>query len=137
MEVLYWLFQLYAYFSLNIKQNSMYAWRHIAVTDKVKENLIVKPTYVNTSKWSIVRSFMVRPSLGQKGLDRKQRKRHKQVVRPWCTLKIPRNKRFRSHMSRPSGTFFNKLQIVEEGYEFFAKKQLVTIFSAPNYCGQF
>ncbi len=28
-------------------------------------------------------------------------------------------------------------QVVEDGYEFFAKRQLVTIFSAPNYCGQF
>ena len=27
--------------------------------------------------------------------------------------------------------------MVEDGYEFFAKKQLVTIFSAPNYCGEF
>lgn len=26
-------------------------------------------------------------------------------------------------------------QVVEDGYEFFAKKQLVTVFSAPNYCG--
>lgn len=26
-------------------------------------------------------------------------------------------------------------QVVEDGYEFFAKRQLVTIFSAPNYCG--
>ena len=28
-------------------------------------------------------------------------------------------------------------QVVEDGYEFFAKKQLVTVFSAPNYCGEF
>ncbi|SMN22542.1 similar to Saccharomyces cerevisiae YPL179W PPQ1 Putative protein serine/threonine phosphatase [Maudiozyma saulgeensis] len=27
--------------------------------------------------------------------------------------------------------------VVEDGYEFFAKKKLVTVFSAPNYCGQF
>jgi hypothetical protein len=26
---------------------------------------------------------------------------------------------------------------VEEGYDFFGKRQLVTIFSAPNYCGEF
>jgi serine/threonine-protein phosphatase PP1 catalytic subunit len=28
-------------------------------------------------------------------------------------------------------------QVVEEGYEFFGNKELVTVFSAPNYCGQF
>ncbi|KAK9889299.1 hypothetical protein WA026_004579 [Henosepilachna vigintioctopunctata] len=28
-------------------------------------------------------------------------------------------------------------QVVEEGYEFFAKRQLFTLFSAPNYCGEF
>jgi hypothetical protein len=27
-------------------------------------------------------------------------------------------------------------QVVEDGYEFFAKRQLVTLFSAPNYCGE-
>lgn len=27
--------------------------------------------------------------------------------------------------------------MVEDGYEFFAKRQLVTLFSAPNYRGQF
>lgn len=28
-------------------------------------------------------------------------------------------------------------QVVEDGYELFANRQLVTIFSAPNYCGEF
>lgn len=28
-------------------------------------------------------------------------------------------------------------QVVEEGYEFFADQSLVTVFSAPNYCGDF
>jgi len=28
-------------------------------------------------------------------------------------------------------------QVVEDGYEFFADRALVTIFSAPNYCGEF
>lgn len=28
-------------------------------------------------------------------------------------------------------------QVVQDGYEFFASKKMVTIFSAPHYCGQF
>ena len=28
-------------------------------------------------------------------------------------------------------------QVVENGYEFFAERKLVTVFSAPNYCGEF
>ncbi|XVF13206.1 hypothetical protein REPUB_Repub08aG0188300 [Reevesia pubescens] len=28
-------------------------------------------------------------------------------------------------------------QVVEDGYEFFANQQLVTIFSVPNYYGEF
>ncbi|CAH1963512.1 unnamed protein product [Acanthoscelides obtectus] len=31
----------------------------------------------------------------------------------------------------------DKKKVVEDGYEFFAKRQLVTLFSAPNYCGEF
>ena len=27
--------------------------------------------------------------------------------------------------------------MVEDGYEFFANRQLVTLFSAPNYRGEF
>lgn len=30
-----------------------------------------------------------------------------------------------------------KFQVVQDGYEFFANRHLVTIFSAPFYCGQF
>lgn len=33
--------------------------------------------------------------------------------------------------------FLFRPQVVEDGYEFFAKRQLVTLFSAPNYCGEF
>ena len=33
--------------------------------------------------------------------------------------------------------FYPFSQVVEDGYEFFAKRQLVTLFSAPNYCGEF
>ncbi|GAB6030193.1 serine/threonine protein phosphatase Sds21 [Chamberlinius hualienensis] len=28
-------------------------------------------------------------------------------------------------------------QVVEDGYQFFSKRKLVTVFSAPNYCGEF
>ena len=31
----------------------------------------------------------------------------------------------------------HQFKVVEDGYEFFAKRQLVTLFSAPNYCGEF
>lgn len=39
--------------------------------------------------------------------------------------------------SPPSPPSSSHSQVVEDGYEFFAKRQLVTLFSAPNYCGEF
>lgn len=36
--------------------------------------------------------------------------------------------------NKPLSEYF---KVVEDGYEFFAKRQLVTLFSAPNYCGEF
>ena len=40
-------------------------------------------------------------------------------------------------MNSDQGIFHLFLQVVEDGYEFFAKRRLVTIFSAPNYGGEF
>ena len=34
-------------------------------------------------------------------------------------------------------TYYFSIQVVEDGYEFFGKRRLVTVFSAPNYCGEF
>ena len=28
-------------------------------------------------------------------------------------------------------------QVLEDGYEFYADRKLITIFSAPRYCGEF
>jgi hypothetical protein len=40
--------------------------------------------------------------------------------------------------AKTTGVFLSPLhQVVEDGYEFFARRQLVTLFSAPNYCGEF
>jgi serine/threonine-protein phosphatase PP1 catalytic subunit len=40
-------------------------------------------------------------------------------------------------LNRAESMLIYILQVVEDGYEFFAKRQLVTLFSAPNYCGEF
>jgi len=41
------------------------------------------------------------------------------------------------HLRETKCCWGNLFQVVEDGYEFFAKRQLVTLFSAPNYCGEF
>jgi hypothetical protein len=51
--------------------------------------------------------------------------------------KFPRDRPI--HLPAPISTLSTNVlfQVVEDGYEFFAKRQLVTLFSAPNYCGEF
>ncbi|CAN6725996.1 unnamed protein product [Malus baccata var. baccata] len=47
---------------------------------------------------------------------------------------------YRAHhcRSQPSFSIYNLyLHVVKDGYEFFADTKLLTIFSAPNYCGEF
>ncbi|KAK6034899.1 hypothetical protein COOONC_27595 [Cooperia oncophora] len=41
------------------------------------------------------------------------------------------------HLERSSHLLRRSEIVVQDGYEFFANKRLVTIFSAPHYCGQF
>jgi hypothetical protein len=47
--------------------------------------------------------------------------------------------RYRVFSSRNESqySFCEHPKVVEDGYEFFARRQLVTVFSAPNYCGEF
>lgn len=42
-----------------------------------------------------------------------------------------------SHFTLINNSDLTWSQVVEDGYEFFARRQLVTLFSAPNYCGEF
>ena len=79
---------------------------------------------------------LVWPSWGYERMALKHWKRYKL---PFWTRRfgsISEIQRFRSNMSLTSSKH-NIMKIVEEGYEFFGKRQLVTIFSAPNYCGTF
>ena len=45
----------------------------------------------------------------------------------------------RDHMRTPrtSPAHIAHAQVVEDGYEFTGERTLVTVFSAPNYCGEF
>ena len=40
-------------------------------------------------------------------------------------------------MQSTSSNIYIIIKVVEEGYEFFGEKQLITIFSAPDYCGEY
>ena len=100
--------------------------------------------YRCTRPRSTMRSFVVR-----------SRQRNTRLGREWswCELHIRSRSRrqiliqtrSRSHLQVSFLAYFyyiyNKIfrahQVVEDGYEFFAKRQLVTLFSAPNYCGEF
>ena len=43
----------------------------------------------------------------------------------------------RAHLPRTSPAHIAHAQVVEDGYEFTGERTLVTVFSAPNYCGEF
>lgn len=79
---------------------------------------------------------MVGPGARGEGLAREQGAGHQLHLRGGRSLAVPQGQRPRPHLPLPPGNP-SLNQIVEEGYEFFGKRQLVTIFSAPNYCGLF
>ena len=58
---------------------------------------------------------------------------HQVCLPPWLQRKELQIEHKKSEISLN----FYFFQVVEDGYEFFAKRQLVTLFSAPNYCGEF
>lgn len=41
------------------------------------------------------------------------------------------------YISSISNNYTYFFQVVQDGYEFFANRKLVTLFSAPHYCGEF
>jgi len=63
------------------------------------------------------------------------------LSRNWCKNKYPTSSFAimvkRAYERRIKSPILVRFQVVEDGYEFFAKRQLVTLFSAPNYCGEF
>lgn len=79
---------------------------------------------------------LVRPSRRYERLAWKHWKRYKLSFWARCFGSISEIQWFGPDMSLTSSNQ-NIMKLVEEGYEFFGKRQLVTIFSAPNYCGTF
>ena len=95
-----------------------------------------------------MRPALVRPRQGHDGLGR-ERPGGQLHLRGRGGGQVPPQTRLRLDMSSSPGILHCQdimivsvlmwplLQVVEDGYEFFAKRQLVTLFSAPNYCGEF
>ncbi|RZR89811.1 hypothetical protein BHM03_00017597 [Ensete ventricosum] len=59
------------------------------------------------------------------------------VTREWVDEGLLRGLYVRSSKDLIVDAYKSTSMVVEDGYEFFANRRLVTIFSAPNYCGEF
>ncbi|XVE91995.1 hypothetical protein REPUB_Repub01dG0059000 [Reevesia pubescens] len=55
----------------------------------------------------------------------------------FCRILITNHRGYYCQLNSFWNFLIYNLQVVEDGYEFFANRKLVTIFSAPNYCGEF
>ena len=71
----------------------MHARRHQSLTDKSKKDRINQPTYINSPIRSALRYLMVRPSLGQKGMERQRLTWDQQAFRIGRALKVLKHER--------------------------------------------
>lgn len=117
-------------------ENFVYAWRHISRSQENKKDFYFEPTYRNPNIRYVVWHPLVGPSRGYQRFQVKHLKRSRMSFWQRCLGHIPQREwSWPSLQVSPSTHPIT--QIVEQGYEFFGKRKLVTVFSATNYCSMF